>query len=220
MKFGSEPKLKEQPVEKIELGVELEKDIEDIGERTGDLVLAEVDLEEEIPKGKLIELRKSGKLMKTARALTLVTVLMGVGGMANKAEAGSWNTKKKQTAGDVFKDIGIQVGGAILRNKVEASYEKDQARIQELRDGIPTLEEMLEKKKKELQSFSAQEAAGADMSDMRSEHEQEIERLRVGIEQKIAELNKLEKGGSVWKNAAREGIRRIIGGQGSWRSNR
>jgi len=218
MKFESEPKLKEQEpaIEEIELEPEIKEAIEEIGARTGDLVVAETELE---TKGKLIELRKSGKPMKVFRAIALVTVLMGVGGMANKAEADSWNTKRRQTTGDVLRDIGIRAGSAILREKMERDYEKTKERIRELENELRALEEDFDKRQEELRSIKAQEAAGGNVSDMRAGHEREIQRLIEEIDARAKEMEKLRKS-SAWKNAAREGVIRATGGQGSWRPNR
>jgi len=221
MKFESEPKPKEQEpaIEEIELEPEIKEAIEKIGERTIDLATTEEELGNKIPEGRLIELRRSGKLMKFGRAVALVTILMGIGGMANKVEAGSWRTRQRQTTGDVLKDIGIQVGGSILRKKMESDYEKTKERIRELENELAALEEDLDKRQEELRSIKAQEAAGGDVSDMRAGHEREIQRLIEEIDARAKEMEKLRKG-SFWKDAAREGVRRATGGQGSWRTNR
>jgi len=221
MKFESGPKLEdqEQTAEEMELEPELKEEIEAVGERTADLVAAEAELEEKIPEGQLMKIRKNGMLMKFTRAAALVTILMGVGGAANKVEAGSWKTRQRQTTGDVLKDIGIRVGGTILREKMERDYEKTRERIRELENELEALGEALGKKQIELKNIKAQEVTGADMSDMIADTEAEIQRLIGEIDARAKEMDKLRKS-SVWKDAAREGVRRATGGQGSWRTNR
>jgi Mg2+ and Co2+ transporter CorA len=222
MKFESGPKLEgqEQTAEEVELEPELKEEIEAIGDRTVDLVAAEAkQLEERIPKGKKMELRESGKWIKAARAFTLVTVLMGIGGAANKVEAGSWKTRQRQTTGDVLKDIGIQVGGTILREKMERDYEKTRERIRELENELAALEEALDKKQTDLKNVKAQEVTGADVSGLTADIEAEIQRLIGEIDARAKEMDKLRKS-SVWKDIAREGARRVTRGRGSWRVNR
>ncbi len=225
MKFESRPKIEDQEkvTEEIELEPKIKEGIEVIADRTVGLVTAESKLEEEIPEGQLINIRKSGILMKFVRAAALVTALTAVGGAANTAEAGSWNTKRRQTTGDVLKDIGIRVGGAILREKMERDYEKTKERIRELENELRALEEDLDKKQKDLKDIKVQEKVqevmGADMSDMIADTEAEIQRLIGEIDARAKEMDKLRKS-SVWKDAAREGIRGATGGRGSWRVNR
>ena len=221
MKFESEPKPKEQEpaIEKIELGPEIEKAIEEIGERAGGLVAAESELENKIPKRQLTKIRDNGMLMKFTRAAALVTILMGVGGAANKVEAGSWKTRQRQTTGDVLKDISVRVGGAILREKMERDYEKTRERIRELENELAALEEALDKKQIELRNVKAQEVTGADVSGLTAGIEAEIQRLIGEIDTRAKEMDKLRKS-SVWKDIAREGARRVTRGRGSWRTNR
>lgn len=221
MKFETEPKIEEQElaIEEIELEPEIEEAIEKIGKRTLDLVVVEAELEENIPKGQLRKIRDNKMLMKFVRAAALVTALTAVGGAASKVEAGSWRTRQRQTTSDVLKDIGIRVGGTILRGKMERDYEKTRERIRELENELAALEEDLDKKQIELRSIKAQEAAGGDVSNMKAGHEREIQRLIEEIDTRAKEMEKLRKS-SVWKNAAREGVRIATGGQGSWRTNR
>jgi len=218
MKFESEPKIEDQEkiAEEIELEPEIKEAIEEIGERTVDLVAAEAELEERIPEGQLTKIRKNGMLMKFTQAAALVTILMAVGGAANKAEAGSWKTRQRQTTGDVLKDIGIQVGGTILREKMERDYKKTQERIRELENELEALEEALDKKQVELRNVKAQEVTGADVSGLTADIEAEMQRLIEEIDVRAREMDKLRKS-SVWKKIAQEGARRATRVRGSWK---
>ena len=194
---------KETDIEQVELNPEVQEAIETITERTGNLILKEMDIAEEVSREKPHIRGRNSMLFKAGRTLALISVLMGVGGAVNQAEAGSWRAGKRQTAGAIS-DVIIGVGGAIIADRIENSREKEREKIKELENNLAQKKESLKAEEEQLEILEAQ--TGGDVSHFIKRTKEKIDALREQIEKDekiLAELTSYGLGDAMRDSAER-----------------
>ena len=209
--FGEGPQV-EEDTKNIELPLEAKEAVETVAERTADLIEGETEVAVEVARKR----KKSSFVRKATRTFTLLSLLMGAGGMVNKAESQDF-WEKGRTTGGVIADIGIQVGGEIIRDRLDQSARKEQEKIRELENELPKLKEELGAKKEQLVAFRAQEKAGANMTEWINKLMAEIGNLEEEIAAKEKDLEDL-RGGNLLRDGTGVVVDEITNrGPAGWR---